>query len=219
MPSRDADFGIEVTPHGPYEVTGDVPLRTKTIERTRDGDPVAWRSGPELEHSRTYYLCRCGGSGNKPFCDGTHAFDLFDGTEAATGEAHVERFEGPAIRVIKDGARCHQAHFCVNQITNWFEMTPRTDDTQVLTQLVAMVEHCPSGALAYELSGDAIEPDLAPGIGAVDDGPLFVTGHIPVTRADGTRLPDHNRTSLCRCGHSANKPLCDGSHIGAGFRT
>ena len=208
---------IEVTAHGPYEVTGDVPLRRKTIVRTDEGDPVAWRTGAEIDHAATYYLCRCGGSSNKPFCDGTHAFDLFDGTEAAPEPERVEVHDGPAITVRKDGARCHQAHFCLNRITNWFEMTPHSDDTQVLTQLVAMIEHCPSGALSYELDGEAVEPDLPAAIGAVDDGPLFVTGHVEVVRTDGTALPDRNRASLCRCGHSANKPLCDGSHVAVGF--
>jgi CDGSH-type Zn-finger protein len=209
---------IDVTPHGPYEVSGDVPLRRKTIVRTPDGDPVTWRTGDEIDHPATYYLCRCGGSANKPFCDGTHAFELFDGVEApAEHDSTTEVHRGPTITVIKDGARCHQAHFCVNRITNWFEMTPRSGDTQVLTQLVAMIEHCPSGALSYELDGEPIEPDIAAGIGAVDDGPLFVTGHVEVVRTDGSPLPDRNRTSLCRCGQSRNKPLCDGSHVAAGF--
>lgn len=220
MPDPEVRGRIEVTAHGPYEVTGDVRLRRKRIVRTADGDPVAWGTGDEIEHPATYHLCRCGGSGNKPFCDGTHAFDLFDGTEAPPEhEPATERHQGPAVTVIKDGPRCLHSRFCVNRVTNWFEMIPTTDDPQVLTELVAMIEHCPSGALAYELDGELIEPDLAAGIGAVDDGPLFVTGHIPVVRSDGGSLPDRNRTSLCRCGQSSNKPLCDGSHVAAGFRT
>jgi len=214
---------IEVTPDGPYEVVGDVRLVHKTIVRTPEGDPVAWLTGAEIEHGTTYYLCRCGGSSNKPFCDGTHAFDLFDGTEASAESMGAERprleeHDGPGITVLKDGPRCHQAHFCVNRITNWFEMIPDSDDPRVLAQLTAMIEHCPSGALSYELGGREIEPDLEPGIAAVDDGPLFVTGGLEVTRSDGEALPPRNRTSLCRCGRSENKPLCDGTHVTSGFR-
>ncbi len=49
---------IQVTPSGPYYVTGGVELRD-----TKRGE------GASLEH---YVLCRCGRSKNKPFCDGTH---------------------------------------------------------------------------------------------------------------------------------------------------
>ena len=44
------------------------------------------------------------------------------------------------------------------------------------------------------------------------DGPLWVTGHIPVERADGQPMETRNRVTLCNCGKSKNKPLCDGSH-------
>jgi len=41
---------------------------------------------------------------------------------------------------------------------------------------------------------------------------------VPITLADGTTLETRNRVTLCRCGDSANKPLCDGTHKEAGFR-
>jgi CDGSH-type Zn-finger protein len=47
-------------PDGPYEVTGPLEMAD------RDGDPIQ----PPGE---TVYLCRCGNSADKPFCDGTHA--------------------------------------------------------------------------------------------------------------------------------------------------
>lgn len=49
---------IQVSKNGPYVVTGGVEL-----------DVDAWGEGASKEH---YTLCRCGGSSNKPFCDGTH---------------------------------------------------------------------------------------------------------------------------------------------------
>jgi CDGSH-type Zn-finger protein len=54
-------------------------------------------------------------------------------------------------------------------------------------------------------------------IGAIDDGPLRVTGDISVSTSDGTELEARARVTLCRCGASGNKPLCDGSHKGIGF--
>lgn len=84
---------------------------------------------------------------------------------------------------------------------------------------MAMIERCPSGALTYRLAEDQsdIEPDLKCEIGVVDDGPLFLTGGISVTRSDGLEYEVRNRVTLCRCGASKNKPLCDGSHHDVGF--
>jgi len=43
-------------------------------------------------------------------------------------------------------------------------------------------------------------------------GPLWVTGGIPVLRSDGQPFEIRNRVTLCNCGHSGSKPLCDGTH-------
>jgi CDGSH-type Zn-finger protein len=51
------------------------------------------------------------------------------------------------------------------------------------------------------------------------DGPLLVRGDVDIVGPDGTVLPPRRRTiALCRCGMSALKPFCDGSHKSAGFR-
>ena len=53
------------------------------------------------------------------------------------------------------------------------------------------------------------------------DGPYIVTGAIPLVRRDigaGEEPIDaHEQYALCRCGHSARKPFCDGAHVRAGF--
>ena len=82
---------------------------------------------------------------------------------------------------------------------------------------IAMIEHCPSGALTYQLDGVTNEPLFPQAISVVNDGPLWVTAMVPITNSDGTVLETRNRVTLCRCGDSANKPLCDGSHKEAGF--
>jgi hypothetical protein len=61
------------------------------------------------------------------------------------------------------------------------------------------------------------EADYRTEIAAISDGPLWVTGGIAVTTSDGTQLEARTRVTLCRCGASANKPLCDGSHKEVGF--
>ena len=51
------------------------------------------------------------------------------------------------------------------------------------------------------------------------DASLELLGHIRVYHSDGRPLADAGRVVLCRCGHSRNRPFCDGSHEEAGFRT
>lgn len=56
-------------------------------------------------------------------------------------------------------------------------------------------------------------------IKALKNGPLLVTGVVDIQDAEGkTVLPSKPNIALCRCGHSNNKPFCDGSHAKAGFQ-
>ena len=75
---------ITVTKNGPYRVDGGVPLARQIIEPNERGESWDWREGERFEVDDTYKLCRCGGSANKPICDGTHERNGFDGTETAT---------------------------------------------------------------------------------------------------------------------------------------
>jgi len=53
-----------------------------------------------------------------------------------------------------------------------------------------------------------------------DDGPYKVTGPIRLVDAEGREVPVPGEVIvLCRCGQSADKPFCDGSHRGAGFES
>lgn len=47
------------------------------------------------------------------------------------------------------------------------------------------------------------------------NGPLIATGDLQIETGSETRTQP--RASLCRCGASANKPFCDGSHKTSGF--
>jgi CDGSH-type Zn-finger protein len=49
------------------------------------------------------------------------------------------------------------------------------------------------------------------------NGPLVCRGTVYVKLPDGTRIVRTGEFSFCRCGHSADKPFCDGSHRRVGF--
>ena len=107
---------------------------------------------------------------------------------------------------------CVHAGFCGNKVTNVWKMAAETSDSRIRAEAIAMIERCPSGALTYAVDGETIEPDLPVEVAVIPDGPLWVSGGLEVTRSDGSVLETRNRVTLCRCGQSASKPLCDGSH-------
>jgi CDGSH-type Zn-finger protein len=53
-----------------------------------------------------------------------------------------------------------------------------------------------------------------------NDGPLRLEGEFEIVDMEGKPfgLAGRTATALCRCGHSGNKPFCDGSHKTAGFQ-
>jgi 3-phenylpropionate/trans-cinnamate dioxygenase ferredoxin subunit len=65
-----SEVQIVPTDNGPYKVTGPIELVD------HEGNKLA-------VPGETVLLCRCGGSTNKPFCDGTHSKIGFQGAMAA----------------------------------------------------------------------------------------------------------------------------------------
>ncbi|MGZ3298649.1 MAG: CDGSH iron-sulfur domain-containing protein, partial [Asticcacaulis sp.] len=49
------------------------------------------------------------------------------------------------------------------------------------------------------------------------NGPLKVSGNLEICAGTGRVVKRVDGVMLCRCGHSKNKPFCDGSHRAAGF--
>ncbi|MFC4334291.1 CDGSH iron-sulfur domain-containing protein [Salininema proteolyticum] len=85
----DREPSIRITKNGPYRVHGHVPLAKQFIGSGPEGESLTWIEGEPWEDVSSYNLCRCGRSGTKPFCDGTHAQIGFDGTETAPREPYL----------------------------------------------------------------------------------------------------------------------------------
>jgi CDGSH-type Zn-finger protein len=62
-----ANSKIKLTKNGPLKISGDFELEDEQ-------EKVIQISGDN-------YLCRCGNSSDKPFCDGTHAVLHFDSSK------------------------------------------------------------------------------------------------------------------------------------------
>jgi CDGSH-type Zn-finger protein len=55
-----------------------------------------------------------------------------------------------------------------------------------------------------------------------DHGPYLVRGDVVILDAEGNRIEPPQKgevIALCRCGHSATKPFCDGTHRREGFES
>jgi CDGSH-type Zn-finger protein len=212
---------IRVTKNGPYVVTGGVPLLGMAIETDSHGDPLRWREVERYPQRESYALCRCGKSGNKPYCDGTHVKQPFDGTETVSGEPYLENvreYLGPELKLTDKRELCVGAAFCVRDANVW-NLTVHSDRPGYRETAIEEAVNCPSGRLvAWDEQDDPIEPDFGPSIVVTEheDGrpsALWVRGGVEIESVDGAIYEKRNRVTLCICGESENKPLCDGSHF------
>lgn len=72
------------------------------------------------------------------------------------------------------------------------------------------------GAAPEERPADAAEPAAV--IEVCADGPLLVRGDFALRTRSGAPIANDRATvALCRCGRSAIRPFCDGSHKLVGF--
>lgn len=55
-------------------------------------------------------------------------------------------------------------------------------------------------------------------IQGIPNGPLMAEGKFVIVKKDGSSETKEGKAFLCRCGHSGNKPMCDGSHKVKGFK-
>ena len=88
-------------------------------------------------------------------------------------------------------------------------------------RIIQQVNNCPSGAISYfmndeiEKSESSVSEIIAE---TVSNGPLLVYGNIIVKDSEGNKTQKNKVTAFCRCGASANKPYCDGSHVKINFQ-
>ncbi|MGD0681338.1 MAG: CDGSH iron-sulfur domain-containing protein [Terracidiphilus sp.] len=228
MTKKTPEKKIVVSKDGPYIVSGDVPIAVQVIAPDRDGMSWEWKQGQSFDVKPDYALCRCGYSGTKPFCDGSHARIGFDGRETASRVPYArqaETIDGPTM-VLSDAENlCAFARFCDPGGKIW-SLIERTDEPEVRQLAIHEATHCPAGRLVLhdKKTHKEIEPPLPPSSGVVEDpalgcsGPLWVRGGITVESHDGKCYEKRNRVTLCRCGASENKPFCNGAHASMKFK-
>jgi CDGSH-type Zn-finger protein len=218
---------VVVLENGPFEVRGTLPMAYQTIVTNAQGESIGWQEGARIPVKDGDQLCRCGGSAEKPFCDGTHQRLRFDGGETASRAPYLEQAEeidGPAVTLTDAEPLCAFGRFCDPKGRIW--NAARRGGEEARDIVVEEAGLCPGGRLVAwdKETRRALEPELPPSLGLVQDpargvsGPLLVWGRVQVEAADGSGYEVRNRVALCRCGASSNKPYCDGSHVSIKFR-
>ena len=219
--SKTSESHIKVTKNGPYLVKGNTPLSKMVIETDEEGYPYRWLKIETYPLRESYTLCRCGKSKNIPYCDNTHKKIEFDGTETVGYARYIENvkiFEGPELKLTDNVPLCVGSGFCTRAGNIW-NLTTHSDLYDYKDIAIQEAADCPSGRLVvWDKQENPIEPDFGPCIVITEDqygvlGPIWVRGGIPVESADNIEYEIRNRVTLCKCGKSDNKPLCDGSHL------
>lgn len=219
---------IEITENGPYIVEGKIKLNREVMSADEKGIPYEWNETEVFDEEETYYLCRCGHSKNKPFCDDSHLTAGFDGTETSKRKSFKQMartFTGPDLVMKNVRNYCASARFCARSIGIRL-LTMSSDDPELKAIAIQEAADCPSGSIVvYDKETlKPIEPNFDPCITVAEDpgrrvsGPLVCKGDVELISSDGHVYEKRNRMALCRCGQSNNKPFCDGSHIRAGFK-
>jgi CDGSH-type Zn-finger protein len=206
---------IACLPNGPYYLLNDT--RAVPVPNLRRA------SGEACATVRGVALCRCGGSANKPFCDGTHGRNGFrDDNRADPGKNRRTAYAGKRITIFDNRAICAHAGYCTDGLARVFRYGSEPwidpDDADV-DEIISTIRKCPSGALSYAIDGiEAAPPQRPPMVTVTDNGPYAVTGAIELAAVKFGDGASTEHYTLCRCGASKNKPFCDGSHWDAGFK-
>jgi len=164
-------------------------------------------------------LCRCGESKSKPFCDESHTTNGIDGEKKDDRDQYQwKNYRGKNITVHYNLGVCSHDGSCIRMLPGVFNIncrpwiSPDNGDTE---NIIDVIKHCPSGALSYTLDGEKYINyyDGEPKIKLARKGPLEFYGGITLKDDQGSIPETNDHYTLCRCGHSKNKPFCDGKHL------
>lgn len=136
----------------------------------------------------------------------------------------TKKYSNGEVTVVWKPAACIHSGICFRGLGSVFDPHKRpwvTPEGATSAQIMAQIDQCPSGALSYYLNRDGedepVKVDAETIVETVPNGPLMVYGNVLIKNSDGVITKKHNATAFCRCGASANKPFCDGSHKKIGF--
>jgi len=205
---------ITATENGPFKI-----VNASKIENAK---------GTLLSQEEELWLCRCGGSKNKPFCDGTHNTNGFTGHSEAHEVSKTVEYKGKHIIIYDNRSICAKRGYCTRELPTVFQKNEKwiNPDGDSVEKIIDICNRCPSGALSYALIGEEkcwgdIVPDTIVSLSEKrfgSHGPYDVKGDREIS-GQASRQPESPvKTTLCRCGCSKNKPFCSGEHYKIKFQ-
>jgi CDGSH-type Zn-finger protein len=220
---------IKIIENGPYEVKGADSITIKTITVNEEGESWTYTDGKSFPlNPQASYLCRCGHSAHKPFCDGTHAKVHFNGHETASHVPYMQAADkqrGRLATLTDQENLCAYGRFCDARGQIWnLAVSGSPEDVKMAEREASL---CPSGRLQVwdlhlhnQLNAEPNTQELA----LIEDpqtncsASIWARGGVEVSSAQGQAYEVRERMTLCRCGYSSNKPFCDGSHASAKWK-
>ena len=178
-------------------------------------------TGDDITLEKAAFLCRCGASKNKPFCDGAHKADGFSDENRCDRDALLNA-EAPGITVHFNRAICSGAGECVRGLPavfvsgakDWIRPTEASVD-----EVKDIVLKCPSGALTYSTDGETVKREESEvSVTVVKDGPFEIAGPVEFAAEKWSENASRTSYALCRCGKSDNAPFCDYTHGEQGWK-
>ncbi len=197
------------SPNGPYFLFDDFTLRpVGNLQNSK---------GAGYSTVRTIALCRCGGSKNKPFCDGTHMTNNFSGEKDASRTLdRRDNYIGKKIVIHDNRGICAHSGFCTDGLPSVFRMKTKPwidPDAAGVEAIIETIKKCPSGALSYSIENlEYRDQEREPMVTVTKDGPHAITGGIELMGQTWGEGSSKEHYTLCRCGESKNKPFCSGQH-------
>lgn len=188
-----------------------------------DVEKLESAKGKDLPLQSVTSLCRCGGSSQKPYCDGTHSKIGFEGTPGEhRPPCKSKAYVGKTITIHDNRRICSHSAECLNGLPKVFDSCKKpwiNVDGADASEIIAVIERCPSGALSYTINDEHHVDwgDEQSVIKVTKGGPLCCEGGIIIKDADQTVPQAKSHYTLCRCGKSENKPFCDGAHLDEKF--
>jgi uncharacterized Fe-S cluster protein YjdI len=135
----------------------------------------------------------------------------------------IKKYSNDEVTVIWQPDKCIHSAICVSGLPEVFD-TQKRPWVNILgatsEPIIEQVEHCPSGALSYFVNGQENQQSAASEtvVEVLGNGPLLIHGSLRVKDKEGNVVLKEEKTAFCRCGASAKKPYCDGSHVAAQFK-
>ena len=134
----------------------------------------------------------------------------------------IKEYTNGEVTIVWKPKSCIHSAICVGGLPNVFNPKARPwikTDAASTQELVDQVKQCPSGALSFYMNdeGDQSSATLETEVEALPNGPLLIYGTLVVKDKNGQKRLENKTTAFCRCGHSKNKPFCDGAHKKMGF--